>query len=92
MSPHADRGHFRRKMCGNAPTHDFPQYCYKDGWLPESCPFCAAQPEPTEEMVERLTKVVWDCLHKSDDPGTKEHCREIALVVCAALTAALRGE
>jgi hypothetical protein len=45
-------GHFRRKMCGKAPTHDFPQYNYKGAWLPRVCSVCLAA--RVEELEKEL--------------------------------------
>ena len=40
MTDLSQAGRFRRRMCANPPTHDFPQYNYRGDWKPEQCPAC----------------------------------------------------
>ena len=40
MSDLARAGSFRRQMCGNPPTHDYPQYKYRGEWMPRRCSVC----------------------------------------------------
>jgi len=86
----SEAGQFRRKMCGNPPTHDYPQYNYRGTWAPDFCPFCARAATLREvryvlEGIVKLSDVDGPCAL----PNSVDGCWALLEIICTKAYAAL---